>query len=56
MRCSARTSAQFNEPSPPRVRSVVLVPPQCEGAKKAEAMETISLKDEDVGKGAVGVK
>ena len=34
--CSARTSAQFDELSPPRVWSVVLVPPQREGAKKAD--------------------
>ena len=54
--CSARTSAQFDELPPPRVRSVVLVPLQHEGAKKAEAMDTVSLKDEGVEEGAVGVK
>ena len=54
--CSARTSAQFNELSHSRVWSVVLVPPQCEGTKKAEAMDTASLKDEDTEEGAMGVK
>ena len=54
VRCSARTSAQFDVLPPHRVRSVVFVPPQHEGAKKAETMDTTSLKDGDVEEGAVG--
>ena len=52
--CSART--QFNEPPLHRVRSVVLILPQHEGAKKAETMDTASPKDEDIEEGAMGVK
>ena len=52
--CSARTSAQFDEPPSLRVRSVVLVLPQHKEAKKAVAMDTTSLKDEDIEDGAVG--
>ena len=53
--CSARTSAQFNKLPLCRVQSVVLVPPQHEGAMKAETMDTTSPKDEDIEEGAVGV-
>ena len=49
--CSVRTLAQFDEPSPPKVQSVVLVPPQHEIARKTEAMDTASPKAEE---GAVG--
>ena len=52
--CSARTLAQFDEPSPPKVRSVILVPSQCEIARKTEAMDTASPKAEDAEEGAVG--
>ena len=52
--CSARTLAQFNEPSPPKVRLVILVPPQCEITRKTEAMDTASPKVEDTEEGAVG--
>ena len=54
VRCSARTSAQFDEPSPPRVRPVILVPPQSEIARKTEAMDIASPKAEDAEQGAVG--
>ena len=52
--CSARTSAQFDELPPHRVRSVVLMLPKHEGAKKVEFKDTTSLKEEDIEEGAVG--
>ena len=53
--CSARTSAQFDEPPPPRVQSVVLMlPPWREGAKKVEITDTASPKDEDIEEGTMG--
>ena len=54
--CSARTSAQFDEPPPCRVQSVVLMLPQHKGAKKVEIMDTASPKDEDIEEGAMGVQ
>ena len=52
--CSARTSAQFNELPPPKVRSVVLAPPQSEITRKTETMDTASPKVEDTEEGTVG--
>ena len=43
--CPARTSAQFDEPSPVRkVRSVVFAQPTSESARKTEAMNTATQK------------
>ena len=52
--CSGRTLAQFDELPPPKLRSVILAPPQCEIARKTEAMDTASPKAEDTEEGAVG--
>ena len=52
--CSARTSAQFDEPPTPKLRSIILHTPQSEIARKTEAMDTASPKTEDAGEGAVG--
>ena len=52
--CLARTSAQFDEPPTPKLRSVILALPQSEIARKTEAMDTASPKTEDAGEGAVG--
>ena len=54
VRCSARTSAQFDEPPTHKLRSIILAPPQSEIARKAEAMDTASSKIEDAREGAVG--
>ena len=54
VRCSARTSAQFDEPPTPKLRSVILIPTQSEVARKTEAMDTASPKTEGAGEGAVG--
>ena len=51
--CSARTSAQFDEPPTPKLQSVVLVPPQSEVARRTEALDTTSSKMEGAGEGAV---
>ena len=52
--CLVRTSAQFDKLPPPKVRSVILVPPQSEIARKTEAMDMASPKVEDGEEGAVG--
>ena len=53
--CPARTSAQFDKPSPVRkLRSVVFAPPPSGSMRKAEVAETASPKSEDVEEGAVG--
>ena len=52
--CSARTLAQFDELPTPKLRSVVLIPPQSEVVRKTEAMDTTSPKTEGTGEGAVG--
>ena len=52
--CSARTSAQFDEPPRAKVRSVVFAPPPSEIARKTEAMDTASQKVENAEEGAVG--
>ena len=53
--CPARTSAQFDEPSPVRkVWSVVFAQPPSEIARKADVAETASLKREGTEEGAVG--
>ena len=55
VRCPARTSAQFDEPSPVRkLRSVVFAPPPSGSATKAEVAETASPKSEEAEEGAVG--
>ena len=54
VRCSARTSAQFDEPPTPKLRSVILIPPKSKVARKTEAMDTASPKTEGTGEGAVG--
>ena len=54
VRCSVRTSAQFDELPPPRVRSVIFVPPPSEIARKTEAMDMASQKAENAEEGAVG--
>ena len=54
VRCSARTSAQFDEPPTPQLWSIILTPPKSKIARKTEAMDTTSPKTEDVGEGAVG--
>ena len=51
--CSARTSAQFDEPPPPKVQSIILVPPQIKITRKTEAMDTASPKVEEAEEGAV---
>ena len=52
--CPARTSAQFDEPHPVRVRSVTFATPPSEMARKMEAMDTASHKVESAEEGAVG--
>ena len=52
--CSVRTSAQFDEPPPTRVRSVIFVPPSSEIVRKTEAMDTASQKGENANEEAVG--
>ena len=55
VRCPARTSAQFDEPSPVRkVRSVVFAQPPSEIARKADVAEMASPKREGTEEGAVG--
>ena len=54
--CSARTSAQFDEPPPTRVWSVVFVQPPSEIVRKTETMDTTSQKVENAEEGAVGGK
>ena len=54
VRCSVRTLAQFDEPPPPKVQSVILAPPQSEIARKTELVDTASPKVEDTEEGAVG--
>ena len=54
IRCSARTSAQFDKPPTPKLWSIILIPPQSEIARKTEAMDTASPKTEGTGKRAVG--
>ena len=49
VQCSVRTSAQFDELPTPKLRSIVLAPPQSEIARKTEAMDTASSKTEDAG-------
>ena len=47
VRCPARTSVQFDEPSPVRkVRSVVFAQPPSESARKTEVMNTATQKRE----------
>ena len=48
--CFVRTLVQFDEPSPPKVRLVILVPHQSKIARKTEAMHTASPKAEDAEK------
>ena len=53
--CPAKTSAQFDEPSPVRkVRSVVFAQPPSESVRKREVMDTAPQKREGTEKGAVG--
>ena len=52
--CSVRTLAQFDEPPIPKIRSVILTPPQSEIVRKTEAMDITSTKAEDAEEGAVG--
>ena len=52
--CPVRTSAQFDEPPPVKVRSVVFAPPLSEIARKTEAMDTASQNVESTEEGAVG--
>ena len=54
VRCSARTSAQFDKPPPPRVRSVIFAPPLSEITRKTEAMDMASQKAENAEEGAGG--
>ena len=55
VRCPARTSVQFDEPSPVRkVRSVVFAQPPSEIARKANVVETASPKREGTEDEAVG--
>ena len=54
VRCLVRTSAQFDEPTPVRVRSVIFATPPSEMARKTEAMDTASQKVESTEEGAVG--
>ena len=49
-----RTSAQFDEPPPARVRLVIFAQPLSEIARKTEAMDTASQKAENAEEGAVG--
>ena len=53
--CPARTSAQFDEPSPVRkVRLVVFAQPPSESARKADVADMASPKREGTEEGAVG--
>ena len=52
--CSVRTSAQFDELPPSRVRSVVFAPPPSEITRKTEAMDMASQKVENAEEGAIG--
>ena len=52
--CPVRTSAQFDELTPVRVRSVIFATPPSEMARKTEAMDTASQKVESTEEGAVG--
>ena len=52
--CPARTSAQFDEPHPVTVRSVVYAQPLSEIVRKTEAMDMASQKVESAEEGAVG--
>ena len=57
VRCPTRTSAQFDEPSPVRVRSVVFAVPPSGVPKRseaAEAMDTSPHKVDPTVEGAVG--
>ena len=57
VRCPMRTSAQFDEPSPVRVRSVVFAVPPSGAAKSleaADAMDTSPRKVDQTLEGAVG--
>ena len=54
VRCSVRTSAQFDKPPTPKLQSVILAPPQSRIARKTEAMDTAGPNIEDAGEGAVG--
>ena len=57
VRCLTRTSAQFDEPSPARVRSVVFAMPPSGAAKSsqaADAMDTSPRKEDQTLEGAVG--
>ena len=57
VRCPTRTSAQFDEPSPVRVRSVVFAVPPSGAAKSsqaADAMDTSPRKEDQTLEGAVG--
>ena len=54
VRCLVRTSAQFDEPPPVKVRSVIFVPPRSEITRKTEAMDTASQKAENTEEGAAG--
>ena len=52
--CVVRTLAQFNEPPPTRVQSVIFAPPSSEIVRKPEAMDTASQKGENANEEAVG--
>ena len=53
--CPARTSAQFDEPSPVRkVRSVVFTPPPSGSVRKTDVAEMASPKSEGTEEGAMG--
>ena len=57
MRCPTHTSAQFDEPTPVRVRSVVFAIPPSGVSKKSEAAEAMDMSPRKVDtteEGAVG--
>ena len=55
VRCPAKTSVQFDEPSPVRkIRSVVFAQPPSETARKADIAEMASPKREGTEEGPVG--
>ena len=54
VRCLVRTLAQFDEPPPTSVQSVIFVPPLSETTRKTEVMDTASQKGENAKEGAVG--
>ena len=52
--CSARTLAQFDEPPPTRVWSVIFAPPSSKTTRKTEVMDMASQRGDDAKEGAVG--